>query len=62
MALPPCSYPASFDLSVLAFVQALHEGRPAPVSGADGLAAMRLEAAVAQSARTGRAVSISTPS
>jgi predicted dehydrogenase len=47
---------------VLAFVEALHEGRPAPVSGADGLAAMRLEAAVAQSARTGRAVTVSIPS
>jgi len=59
MTLPPCSYPESFDRSVLAFVEALHEGRPAPVSGADGLAAMRLEAAVAQSARTGRAVAVS---
>jgi len=30
MTLPPCSYPESFDRSVLAFVEALHEGRPAP--------------------------------
>lgn len=59
MALPPCSYPESFDLSVRDFVQALHEGRPAPVTGADGLAAMRLEAAVAQSAREGRAIQVS---
>ncbi len=62
MALPPCSYPESFDRSVLAFVEALHEGRPAPVTGADGLAAMRLEAAVAESARAGRAVKVSNPS
>jgi len=52
----PCSYPESFDRSVMAFVEALQQGRPAPVTGADGLAAMRLEAAVAESARTGRAV------
>jgi predicted dehydrogenase len=52
----PCSYPESFDRSVMAFVEALQQGRPAPVTGADGLAAMRLVAAVAESARTGRAV------
>jgi predicted dehydrogenase len=62
MTLAPCSYPESFDRSVLAFVEALHEGRPAPVTGADGLAAMRLEAAVAKSAREGRAVDVSIPS
>jgi predicted dehydrogenase len=56
--LPPCSYPQSFDRSVTAFVEALHDGRPAPVSGEDGLAAMRLEAAVAESARTGRNVAL----
>jgi len=54
--LDPCSYPQSFDLSVQSFVEALQQGRPAPVSGEDGLAAMRLEAAVAESARTGRCV------
>jgi predicted dehydrogenase len=54
--LAPCSYPQSFDRSVLAFVEALQHGRPPPVSGEDGLAAMRLEAAVAESARTGRCV------
>jgi predicted dehydrogenase len=54
--LAPCSYPQSFDLSVQSFVEALQQGRPAPVSGEDGLAAMRLEAAVAESARTGRCV------
>jgi len=57
-ALPPCSYPQSFDLSVAAFVEALHQGQPAPVSGEDGLAAMRLEAAVAQSARLGCSVEL----
>jgi predicted dehydrogenase len=55
-ALKPCSYPESFGLSVMAFMEALHEGRPAPVTGEDGLAAMRLEAAVAESARLGRVV------
>jgi predicted dehydrogenase len=57
-ALAPCSYPQSFDLSVAAFVEALHQGQPAPVTGEDGLAAMRLEAAVAQSARLGRSVEL----
>jgi predicted dehydrogenase len=56
--LAPCSYPQSFDLSVMAFVEALHQGRAVPVTGEDGLAAMRLEAAVAESARTGRAVAL----
>lgn len=58
-ALPPCSYPQSFDHSVMAFVEALQQGKPAPVTGADGLAAMRLEAAVAESARTGQRVRLS---
>jgi predicted dehydrogenase len=57
-ALPACSYPQSFDLAVLAFVEALQQGRPAPVTGEDGLAAMRLEAAVVESARTGRRVEL----
>ncbi|HMK85951.1 MAG TPA: Gfo/Idh/MocA family oxidoreductase [Steroidobacteraceae bacterium] len=60
--LPPCSYPQSFDLAVMAFVEALHQGKPPPVSGEDGLAAMRLEAAVAEAARTGRAIALTTPS
>jgi predicted dehydrogenase len=60
-ALEPCSYPQSFEHSVMAFVDALHQGRPAPVTGEDGLAAMRLEAAVAESARSGRRVILSTP-
>lgn len=54
--LAPCSYPESFDRSVMAFVEALQQGSAAPVTGEDGLAAMRLEAAVAESARTGRSV------
>jgi predicted dehydrogenase len=56
--LPFCSYPQSFDRSVTAFIEALHQGKPVPVTGEDGLAAMRLEAAVAESARTGRAVAL----
>jgi predicted dehydrogenase len=60
--LAPCSYPQSFDRSVMAFVEALHQGKPPPVSGEDGLAAMRLEAAVAESARTGRCVVLSATS
>jgi predicted dehydrogenase len=61
-ALPPCTYPQSFDRSVAAFVEALQQGRPAPVSGEDGLAAMRLEAAVAQSASTARCIALSAQS
>jgi predicted dehydrogenase len=60
--MAPCSYPQSFDLSVMAFVQALQQGKAAPVSGADGLAAMRLETAIAESARTGRSVTLSAQS
>ncbi len=55
-ALPPCSYPESFELSVSAFVEALLQGKAAPVGAEDGLAAMRLDAAVVESARTGRSV------
>jgi predicted dehydrogenase len=57
--LPPCSYPQSFDLAVMAFVEALHQGKAAPVSGEDGLAAMRLEAAVAEAARGGHGIALS---
>jgi len=56
--LPPCSYPQSFERSVMAHMDALHRGTPPPATGEDGLAAMRLEAAVAESARTGRAVTL----
>jgi len=57
-ALAPCSYPESFDLSVSEFVEAVRQGRPAPVTAEDGLAAMRLDAAVVESARTGRPVAL----
>jgi predicted dehydrogenase len=47
--LPPSSYPESFDLSVHSFVEAILHNRPAPVTGEDGLAVMRLDAAIVQS-------------
>jgi predicted dehydrogenase len=56
--LPAFSYPESFERSIAAFVDAVLRGEPAPVSGADGLAAMRLDAAVATSAREGRCVAL----
>jgi 1,5-anhydro-D-fructose reductase (1,5-anhydro-D-mannitol-forming) len=59
LRLPACSYPQSFDHAVAAFVAALQQDRPPPASGEDGLAAMRLEAAITESARTGRAVALS---
>jgi predicted dehydrogenase len=55
-ALAPFSYEESFDHSVMAFVEALRQGRAAPVTGEDGLAAMRLDAAIVESVRTGRTV------
>jgi predicted dehydrogenase len=58
-ALPPCSYEESFALSVGGFVEAALAGRPAPVTGEDGLAEMRLDAAIADAARTGRSIAIS---
>jgi predicted dehydrogenase len=57
-ALAPFSYPESFDLSIRAFVEALRAGKPAPVTGEDGLAAMRLESAIVTAARTARAVAL----
>jgi predicted dehydrogenase len=60
-ALPACSYSESFSLSVAAFVAA---NRPAPVTGLaiatgkDGLAALRLDAALVRSIRTGRTISL----
>jgi predicted dehydrogenase len=53
--LKPCTYEESFALSVAGVVEALLAGRPVPVTGQDGLAAMRLDAAVVQAARTGTA-------
>ena len=55
-SLPPCSYPDSFDHSVASFVEAIRAGRPAPVTGEDGLAVMQLDAAIVESLRTGQAV------
>jgi predicted dehydrogenase len=54
--MPRFSYPQSFDRSIAAFVEALRQGAPAPVTGEDGLAAMRLDAAIAESARSSRPV------
>jgi predicted dehydrogenase len=56
--MTPCSYPESFDLSVKAYVEALQQGKPPPVSGEDGLAAMRLEAAIVRAAHEGRSVTL----
>jgi len=53
--LPACSYAESFELSVGGFVDAVLAGRAAPVTGEDGLAEMRLDAAVVEAARTGGA-------
>lgn len=54
--LPPCSYSESFDCSIAEFVEAVRRGEPGPVTGDDGFAAMRLDAAIVESVRTGRAV------
>jgi predicted dehydrogenase len=59
-ALPPCSYAESFERSVGSFVDSVREGRPAPVMGGDGLAAMRLDAAVVEAVRMGRPIAFST--
>ena len=57
--MPACSYEESFGLSVADFVGALVDGRAVPVTGEDGLAALRLDAAIVEAAQTGRAVTIS---
>lgn len=57
-ALPPYSYEDSFMDSVAAFVDAVRTGLPAPVTGADGLAEMRLDAAIVESIRSRRAISL----
>jgi predicted dehydrogenase len=57
-AMKPISYPESFDLSVKAYVEAMQQGGPPPVTGEDGLAAMRLDAAIVTSARTGGSVAL----
>jgi predicted dehydrogenase len=60
-ALAPFSYSDSFRHSVSDFVDAVLQGRPAPVSAEDGLAAMRLDAAVVEAARTGRSIPFCGP-
>jgi predicted dehydrogenase len=50
-ALPPCSYQDSFELSVEGFVKAVREGKTAPATGEDGMAAMRLDAAIVRATR-----------
>jgi predicted dehydrogenase len=55
-ALPPYSYPESFDDSVAAFAESIVQGRPVPVTGEDGLAALRLDAAIVEAMQTGRPV------
>ncbi len=55
-ALPACSYEESFALSVGGFVDAVRDGRPVPVTGVDGMKQMRLDAAIVESMRAGRAV------
>ena len=55
-ALPPCSYAESFSLSVAAFADAVLHAHPAPVTAEDGLAALRLDAALTQSIRTARPI------
>jgi predicted dehydrogenase len=58
-ALPPCSYEESFELSVGGFVDAVRQGEPVPVTGEDGVAEMRLDAAIVEAIRTGRSVKFS---
>jgi len=55
---PPYSWQDSMVQSVVAFVSALCEGSPPISTGADGLAMMRLEAAVVQSARIGGLINL----
>ena len=57
--LPACSYEESFELSVGSFVEAVLAGKAVPVTGEDGLAEMRLDAAIVEAIRTGRAVAFS---
>jgi predicted dehydrogenase len=49
-----CSYEESFGLSVGGFVVAVLAGREVPVSGEDGLAQMRLDAAIVEAVRSAR--------
>ena len=60
-ALKACSYEDSFALSVGGFVESVLRGRAAPVTGEDGQAEMRLDAAIVEAMRTGACVSFSRP-
>lgn len=51
-ALPAYSYADSFADSVASFIDSIREGKAAPVTGEDGLAALRLDAAITESIRT----------
>jgi predicted dehydrogenase len=55
-ALPPYSYPQSFDDSVAAFAESIWQGQPVPVTAEDGLAVLRLDAAITRAMQTGRTV------
>jgi len=57
-ALPPYSYAESFADSVGMFVESIVEGKPAPVTGEDGLKALTLDAAITEAMRTGRTVQL----
>jgi predicted dehydrogenase len=48
----------AFRRSIAAFVEAVREGRPPPVTGHDGLRALELEAAIVRSQATGRYVAL----
>lgn len=47
-----CSYEESFGLSVGGYVEAVVAGREVPVTGEDGLAEMRLDAAIVEAVRS----------
>ncbi len=57
-ALPACSYEESFGLSLAGFVGAVVAGKTVPVTGDDGLAQMRLDAALVEAARTGKTIRV----
>ena len=60
--LSPSDGPADFSItflrSIQAFTRAYRNGQPPPVSGQDGLQAMKIERAVVQSAASGQKVSL----
>jgi predicted dehydrogenase len=50
------NYAGTFKRSIEAFMQAYLQEKPPPISGQDGLFAMRMESAVVESAKTGQTV------